>query len=107
MLNNMPSRYELHKEYIADVCLEISQASYWRALLFSSDYYMKIIIDLSSLSYIPDYVKDAFQQHSLKYYVSKVTEPSKKFDIGLEIFKFEACEYPDLIRYSGNNSDVI
>jgi len=101
------SRYEAHKEYIEDVCLEISQASYWRGLLFNSDYNEKTLIDLNSADHIPAYIRDYFRQYDLKYYVSKVKDCPEKFDSSLKIFKFEACEYSDVICYSGNNSGVV
>jgi hypothetical protein len=103
MANHGLSRAERHKEHIDDVCLEISQTSHWRALLFSSAYDEKILIDLSSVMQIPEYIRESFRQYDLKYYVSKIRNCPEAFDPGLEVFKFEASEYPDIIRYSGNN----
>jgi len=101
------SRRKRYKDYIADIVLEISQTSYWRSLLFNSRYNEKYLVSKDSIDKIPDYAKKAFLEYDLKFYVSKVTECPEKFDPGLVIFKVEAFEYPDIARYSGNNSDVI
>ena len=105
--NDKLSRRKYYMDYITDIMLDISQTSYWRSLLFNSKFNEKYFISKDLIDKIPDYVKKAFLEYDLKFYISKVTKCPDEFDSGLVIFKLEAYEYPDITRYSGNNSDVI
>jgi hypothetical protein len=90
----MLKREKYHKKYIDDVCSEISQTSYWRNLLFNSNDNVKLLIDLNTYDFIPEYIQEAFREYNLKYYVSKTKECPEVFDPDLVIFRFEAFEYP-------------
>ncbi|MDR0999665.1 MAG: hypothetical protein LBL96_02510 [Clostridiales bacterium] len=95
-------RYQQYLELIEDVALEISQSSYWRHLLFNSEYNQKLVIDSSVEVVIFKYIKEEFVRHDLKFYVSKVEDCPDEFDPGSIIFKFESVEFPEIVRYSGN-----
>ena len=107
MTNDSKLREEYHRKYI-DYIVDISQVSYWRALLFENSYNIKFLISKRTIDKIPIKLRDIFSKYDLKFYVSKVVESDcpENFD-GLVIFKFEAAEFPNITWYSGNNSDVI
>ena len=101
-------REEYHRKYIDYIGIDISQASYWRALLFANQFHKKFLISKNPIDNIPVYLRDIMTKHDLRYYVSKVTKSECPEDYdGLVIFKFEAVEFPDITWYSGNNCDVI
>jgi hypothetical protein len=107
VMDNIIMLREYYENYIVDVVLEISQASYWRGLLFNGEYNKKYLISQSSIDKIPKYIKNLFIDHDLKFYVSKVMDCPIEFDFWLVIFKFEAFEYPDIVHYSGNNDNIV
>lgn len=98
---------QYYNDYITDVALDISQSSYWRKILFSSDYGQNFLISKANRDKIPAYVLEPIESYDLKFYVSKVNDSPEEFDEGFIIFKFESCEFPEIIRYSGNNEQVI
>lgn len=100
-------KIELHKKYLEDVALEISQDSLWRKKLFEGQYEEKLLITYKEIAEIPGYLTNIFEQYKLEYYVSKTRFCPETFDENLMIFKFEAKGLPDLVRYSGNNETVI
>lgn len=101
------SKYELHRLYLEDTTIEISQDSFWRKKIFEGCYDEKFLITYKVISEIPQYLKNPLEQHKLEYFVSKVRDCPEKFDNDLIIFKFEAKEFSDLVMYSGNNPKVL
>lgn len=99
--------HDLHEKYLEDVAFEISQDSKWRKKLFDGNYDEKLLITYQEISEIPRYLREVFEQYNLEYYVSKTLNCPEGFDNDLVIFKFEAKEFLDLVRYSGNNEKVI
>jgi len=53
-----------------------------------------------------EYTRPPLLKHNLQFYASKVLECPEEFpvssDPGCVIFKFEALEFPDIVKYSGN-----
>lgn len=101
------NRKKYHDEYMSDIVCDISQSSYWRKLLFDSEYDQKFLISNIVKVKLTKYILDPIEAYDLKYYVSKVKESPEEFDEGLIIFKFESCEFPEITSYSGNNEGVI
>lgn len=104
---NKRLKKKFHKKYLEDVALEISQSSIWRERLFENQYNKRFLITYENTNEVPDYLKLAFLNYKLRYYISKADSCSEKFDKELVIFKIEAVDFRSLIRYSGNNYDVI
>lgn len=100
-------RKKIYQYYFDDILIDISQSSYWRKKLFESKYFEEFILTYENLDEIPENLRDDFKKNKLKYYVSKVISCPEEFDEALIIFKFKANGFKNLIRYSGNNPDVI
>ena len=45
--------------------------------------------------------------NNLQFIVKKVKLCPVQFDEGMIVFKFQSKEFPDIIRFSGNNPNVI
>lgn len=101
---------KLHKYWLDMGVIDASQVSYWRKILFNSEYNEAFPIDKDHLEGLwPDTAK-AIQRLNLRFKVAKVpaelAEPWLS-EGGLVIFKFWAANYPSVKMYSGNNPDVI
>jgi len=102
MLKSEKTRFELHEFYIFEVVADISQSNYWRQVLLVGDYEQKFMIGENSKYSIPTCLEDVIRKNNLQYYVSKVLKCPEEFDEGAVIFKFEAVEFPEIVRFSGN-----
>ena len=96
-----------HQTAIENVALEISLAPSWRKRLFSNPYETKFEISYHKPEDIPAYIRTIIIRFQLEFYVSKVSSCCEKFDSGFEVFKFESKEFPKVMRFSGNNPDII
>ena len=104
-MNNL--RYEIYDVLIEDVALEISNDYYWRKLLFDSSYNVEYNLTYKKPQLIPKYIRKEICENRLEFSVLKVKFCPEYFDDGLVIFEFKSKEFPNIIRYSGNNKNVI
>lgn len=100
---NRRLRKKNHKKYLEDVTLEVSISKIWRNRLFESDYEEGYLLSIENKNDIPKYLTKIFNMYKLKYVISKVKSCHEYFDEGLVIFKVNSKEFPNLVRYSGNN----
>ena len=91
---------QLHEKYLADVVLEVGQDSLWREKLFAGQYDERFLITYKELEELPCLLWTKFSQYGLEFFVSKVHSCPEKFDEGSIIIKFEAKDFPHLVRYS-------
>lgn len=97
-------RYQLYKDYIFDIALDVSQSAYWRNVLFSSNYGQKFLINSDSEFHSPKHTKPMVSKYNLQFYVSKVLKCPISYFMkdGYVIFKFESVEFPEIVDYTGN-----
>ena len=86
---------------------EISLDKKWRRSIFSSKENEKIIISYLDADGIPLYIKKRIVQERLEFFVSRINRCEEIFDEGMVIFMFQSKEFPDIVRYSGNNPEVL
>lgn len=92
---------------LEDAAMEVSLIPSWRERLFSHPFGTKFLISCQNPDGVPAYVQAVMCRYQLQFYVSKVASCREKFDDGLVIFKFESKEYPRMVRFSGNNPEVV
>lgn len=97
---------QIYKNNISDTAMEVSISSEWRKKIFQLKKGEFLTISYKRPDELPIYVRDEIILHKLTYCVEKSSDCPEKFDDGLVIFKFWAKEYPDIVRYSGNNSNI-
>lgn len=100
-------RKALYRSSIEDVTLEISLDKKWRGSIFSLKENEKIIISYLYADEIPAYIKKKIVQERLEFFVSKLNRCEEIFGEGMVIFMFQSKEFPDVVRYSGNNPEVL
>ena len=91
----------IYEESIEDIALEISIDKKFRKLLKDAQYGEQIEISSLTARHCK-YVSNVLSQ-GLVFIVEKVTNCPEHFDNGLTIFKFFSRDYPDIIKYTGNN----
>ncbi len=99
-------RYNLYDYFIEDVALEVSNDSFWRRKLFQSNYEVEYMLTFQEPHLIPEYIRKDICENKLEFCIMKVQSCPEDFDPGLIIFKFWSREYPNILRYSGNNENV-
>lgn len=104
---NRRLRKKIHKKYLEDVTLEVSMSKIWRNRLFESDYEEGYLLSIENKNDIPQYLAKIFNMYNLKYIVTKVKSCPEYFDEGLVVFKVNSKDFPNLVRYSGNNNNRI
>ncbi len=97
---------QIYKNNISDTAMEISISNQWRKKIFQLKTGEFLTISYRQPDELPIYVRDEIILHKLTYCVGISDDCPEKFDDGLIIFKFWAKEYPDIVRYSGNNPNV-
>lgn len=97
---------QIYKENITDTAMEVSISNEWRRKIFQLNKGEYLTISYRQPDELPDYVKNDIILHKLTYCVEIPSECPEKFDEGLVVFKFWAKEYPEIVRYSGNNPDI-
>jgi hypothetical protein len=100
------SKKWLHKHYIQDVCIEVSQSQHWRQVLFKARFFDRYSIDSEHREGITPYLDRILLRYDLHYCVSRVPfqEARNLSDFeGYTIFRFEATRYPDIHTFSANN----
>lgn len=100
-------RKRLYKKFIEDVALEISLDARWRKRLMQRTYNEKIEITYHDPTEIPKYIQKDIILYKLEFWAARVSSCKEYFDKGLEIFEFQSKEFPAIIRYTGNNPDII
>lgn len=88
-----------HEKYLDEVVKAVSQDDMWKKRLFEGQYNERFLLTSKELEELPYPLWTIFSQYGLEYFVSKVDVYPEKFDEGLIIFKFEAKEYPHLVKY--------
>ena len=97
---------QIYKNNISDTAMEISISSEWRKKIFQLKKGEILTISYRRPGELPIYVRDEIVRHRLTYCVEIPFSYPEKFDEGLVVFKFWAKEYPDIVRYSGNNPNI-
>lgn len=100
-------RKRLYQACIEDAALEISLDARWRKRLMQRAYDEKIEITYHNPTEIPEYIQKDIMRYQLEFWASRVSSCKEYFDEGLEIFEFQSKEFPAIIRYTGNNPDII
>lgn len=101
------NRKKIYKELIEDVALEISLDTNWRKKIFELLPDVKIEISYLNSMELPKYIQKEMVKNKLEFLVMKENSCEEYFDNGLEIFKFQSKEYPEIVRFSGNNPNII
>lgn len=102
---------KFHKFWLQEVLIDVSQSTYWRRILFSSDYNEVFAIDRDHVEGMNDETVKAIRRYKLRYLVTKV--PPEITDAWLSeapfqvVFKFWCADYPALRGYSGNNPRTV
>ena len=97
---------QVYENNIGDVAMEISISKEWRRKIFRLGKGEFLTISYEQPDLLPSYIKDEIVFYKLTYYVEIPPDCPEKFDEGLVVFKFWAKEYPDVVRYSGNNPNI-
>ena len=100
-------RKEKYRELIEDIALDISLNSQWRKRIFKLPLNVSLEISYKYIYTLPEYIKEDIVFNKMEFYVMRVELSKRMFDIGLEIFKFQSKEYPEITCYSGNNPQII
>lgn len=103
-------RKKLHKHWLSAGVVDATQHTYWRDLLYKSDYYDSIPINKEHMQGLSKCVCLAIEKYNLQYLTAKIRPDEAESwlsDGGLVIFKFWAQEFPSVNIFSGNNPHVI
>ena len=100
-------RKNLYKTLIEDVALEISLDAKWRRKILEESSNTKIGISYLDFVELPKYIRKEIVYNKLEFWVMKVDSCEEYFDDNLAIFKFQSKEYSEIVRFSGNNPNVI
>ena len=87
-----------HEKYLAEVVAEVSQDSLWRENLLARQYDEPLLVTYKELEELPCRLWNDFSKYGLEFLVSKVENCSEGLDKESVILKFEAKEFPDLIK---------
>ena len=101
---------KIHKTWLQDIVVDVSQISYWRNKLFKLKENEELEINTTNHKDLPEYIVSAITKYKLNYKVSKVSSSEAEpwlSEGGMLIFKFWAVNYPSLCGYSGNNPESI
>lgn len=101
------TRREIYERSISDTAMEISISAPWREKIFRLKKGEQLTISAERAEELPAYIRDEIVTHRLTYCVGLAEDCPEEFDDGLVVFKFIAKEYPDIVRYSGNNPKII
>jgi hypothetical protein len=105
-------RKQFHKRYLSDVIYDVSQASFWRKILFEHEEHLPFALTdlaLRGTSHFPSTLH-LVRRYQLKYQVSKVPHSQTQGRQGYEdcvMFRFQATEFPEIYGFSANNPEVI
>lgn len=94
---------KFHEKYLEDVVRKISQDSMWRKKLLEGRYNKRFLMTYKELDELPICLWTTFSQYGLEFMVSKVHSCPEKLDEGLVILKFEAKEFPHVVKYFAND----
>lgn len=97
---------KLCEKYLEDVVREVSQDDLWRKRLAQGPYDEQFLITYKDLEELPCSLWTAFSQYGLEFFVSKVHSCPEEAREGLIIFKFEAKDFPHVVKYSVDSSAV-
>lgn len=102
---------KLHKYWLENAIVDLSQSAKWRERLFASRDNVLVSINADNSEGLPQVAKNAIEKYDLEYTACKVPkdqalEPWLAED-GLVLFEFKAKDYPSVIMQTGNNPDVI
>lgn len=89
-----------HEKYIAEVVTAISQDSFWREKVVHGQYDEEFLITYKELEELPCSLWTVFSKYGLEFFVSKVEAIAETFIPGQVIFKFQAKDFPDIVRYA-------
>lgn len=101
------TRRQIYESSISDTAMEISISRPWREKIFKLKKGEQLMISAERAEELPAYIRDEIILHGLTYYVCLADDCPEEFDDGLVVFKFRTKEYPDIVRYSGNNPKII
>lgn len=101
------TRRQIYERNISDTAMEISISRPWREKIFKLKKGEQLTISAERAEELPAYIKDEIVTHRLTYCVGLAEDCPEEFDDGLIVFEFRAEEYPDIVRYSGNNPGVL
>ncbi|WP_437996318.1 hypothetical protein WMF26_35230 [Sorangium sp. So ce185] len=107
---NKRTRKKLHKRHLELDVIDLSLVAFWRARLFETPVGNDLPLDGSHLEGVPERFRKAIRRHRLEYDVARVPATEAEpwlSEGGLIVFRFRAREFPSVVRYSGNNPDVI
>lgn len=99
---NLAIAEQLHEKHLEDVVREVSQDSLWRKRLLEGPSNVPFLLTYKEFDELPCRLWNTFSQYGLEFFVSRVDSCPEEFDEGVIIFKFEAKNFSNLIRYSGN-----
>lgn len=92
---------KIYQQYIEDVAMEISIDKKFRDRLLNATYGEQLEISQKTANHCK-YLNHILSK-GLVFMVEKVYECTETFDSDLTIFKFSAKDFPNIIRYTGNN----
>jgi len=90
---------KLHEKYLEDVVMEVSKDSGWKSKLVKGQYNEQFLITFKELEELPCKLWTTFSKYGLEYYVSKVDSCTEQDEDGSIILKFEAKNFPELVKY--------
>lgn len=96
---------KLHEKYLEDVVIKVSQDSMWRKRLLEGRHNKRFLMTYKKLDELPIGLWTTFSQYGLEFSVSKVDSCPEEIDEGLVIFKFEAKQFPHVVKYSADKLD--
>jgi len=91
---------KLCEKYLEDVVREVIEDNLWRKKLVEGQYDERFLITFKDLEELPCRLWAVFSQYGLEFFVSKVHSCPDESGEGVIIFKFEAKEFPQVVRYS-------
>ena len=105
-------RKKRHRRYLVDVVSDVSQRSHWRTALFASAEGVTYPIDARHHEALPLRLVHAIRRYGLSYRVcvvarARAAEWGEYAEAGFVLFRFEACEFPEVYAISANNPDVV
>ena len=99
----------IYSDVIQDLVYDLSISSYWRKILFDSNFNKQLVVDeFNSQDLIS--CSDQIIKYRMQFYVSKIEYVEEKdhcMEDGLVILKFESRWNPNIKWYSYNNPNVI
>lgn len=100
-----------HRWYLDLGIVDASQDAAWREKLFAAPLYKEFPIDSANTTGLPATVAAAIRRHGLSYLVCRVPRGETPFEEdgweGCAFFRFQAKNYPDVVNFSANPTDVL